>query len=90
MCVVPIKAKYGNSGKVLETHALLDTCSQGTFILETLINNLGVKGQKTLITIKTLNGEVSNKAMVVKGLRVTSGNGDSHDWLELPDTYTKK
>ena len=28
--------------------------------------------------------------MVVKGLRVTSGNGDSHDWLELPYTYTKK
>ena len=28
--------------------------------------------------------------MVVKGLRVTSGNGDSHEWLELPDTYSKK
>ena len=55
MCVVPIKVKYCNSGKVLETQALLDSCSQGTFILETLINNLGVKGQKTSITIKTLN-----------------------------------
>ena len=28
--------------------------------------------------------------MVVKGLRVTSGNGDSHEWLELPYTYSKK
>ena len=89
MCVVPIKVQYGNSGKVLETHALLDSCSQGTFILERLINNLGVKGQKTSITIKTLNREVTNKAMVVKGLKVTSGNGDSHDWLQLPVTYTK-
>ena len=59
-------------------------------MLETLINNLGVKGQKTSITTKTLNGEVTNKAMVVKGLKVTSGNGDSHDWLELPDIYAKK
>ena len=25
MCVVPIKMKYGNYGKVLETHALLDS-----------------------------------------------------------------
>ena len=58
--------------------------------METLINNLGVNGQKTSITIKTLNGEVTNKAMAVTGLRVTSGNGDSHDWLELPDKYTKK
>ena len=90
MCVVPIKVQYGNSGKVLETHALLDSCSQGIFILETLINSLGDKGQRTSITIKTLSGEVINKAMVVKGLRVTIGNGDSHDWLELPDTYTKK
>ena len=28
--------------------------------------------------------------MAVKGLKVTSDNGDLHDWLELPDTYTKK
>ena len=90
MCVVLIKVQYGNSGKVLETHALLDSCNQGTFILETLIKNLGVKGQRTSITIKTLSGEVTNKAMVVKGLRVISGNGDSHDCFELPDTYTKK
>ena len=90
MCLVPTKVQYDNSGKVLETHALLDSSSQGFFILETLINNLSVKGQRTSVTIKILSGELTNKAMVVKGLIVTSGNGDSHDWLELPDTYTKK
>ena len=58
--------------------------------METLINNLGVKGQRTSITIKTINGQVTNKAVVVKRLRVSSGNGDSHDWLELLDLYTKK
>ena len=68
----------------------IDTCSQGTFILKTLINYLTVKGQRTSIIIKTLSGEVTNKAMVVKRLTVTSYNSDSHDWLELPDTYTKK
>ena len=47
MCVVPIKVQYCNSGKVLETHGLLDNCSQGIFILEKLINNLGVKEQRT-------------------------------------------
>ena len=90
MCVVLIKAQYSNSGKILEPHALLDSCSQGIFILERLISNLGVEGQKTSITIKTLNGEVRNKAMVVKGLKETSGNGDLNYWLELPDIYTKK
>ena len=63
-----VYVKYGNSGKFLETHALLDSCSQGTFIFERLINNLGAKGQKTSITVNTLNGQVTNKAMVVKGL----------------------
>ena len=90
VCVAPIKVQYGNSDKVLETHALLDSCSQGTIILETLINNLGVKGQRTSITLTTLSGKIAYKAMVVKELRVTSGNDDSHDWLELPDAYTKK
>ena len=90
MCVVPIKVQYGNSGKVLETHFLLDGCSQGTLILETLIKNLSVKGQRTSVTIKSLSGEVAKKTMVVKRLRITSGNGNSHDWFELPDAYTKK
>ena len=85
VCEVLIKGQYGNYGKVSETHALLDSCNQGTFILETLINNLGVKVQRTSITIKTLSGEAINKAMVVKGLRVISGNGDSHDCFELLD-----
>ena len=81
MCLVPTKVRYDNSGKVLETHGLLDSSSQGSFILETLINNLSVKEQRTSVTIKILSGELTNKAMVVKGLIVTSGNGDSHDWL---------
>ena len=28
--------------------------------------------------------------MLVKRLKVLSGNGDLYDWLELPDSYTKK
>ena len=90
MCVVPIKMQYVNFGKVLETHALSDSCSQGTFILETLINNLGVEGKKTSIIMKTLNGVVTNKVMLVKRLKVLSANDDLYDWLELPDRYTKK
>ena len=90
MCLVAIKVQYDNPSKVLKTHALLDSCNEGSFILERLINNLPVKGQKTSITIKTLNEQVANKAMVVKGLKVTTNNGDSNGWLEFPDTYTEK
>ena len=89
-CIFPIKVQYGNSGIALKTHALLESCDQDTFILERLINNLGVKRRKTTITIETINGEVTNKAMIVKKLNLTSGNCNSHVLLELPDTYTKK
>ena len=45
---------------------------------------------RTSITIKTLNGEVTNKSSVISGLKVASSRNSSEDWLELPDTYTKK
>ena len=50
----------------------------------------GIKGRKTSINIKTLNGEATNKSSVINGLKVASSRNSSEDWLELPDTYTKK
>ena len=35
ICVVAIKLRHGDSGK--KTYAFLDSCSQGTFILERLL-----------------------------------------------------
>ena len=90
MCVVPVKLRHGDSGETLKTYALLDSCSQGTFILERLLKRFGIKGKKTSINIKTLNGEVTNKSSVINGLIVASSRNSSEDWLELPDTYTKK
>ena len=90
MCVVPVKLRHGDSGETLKTYALLDSCSQGTFILERLQKRFGIKGRKTSINIKTLNGEFTNKSSVINGLKVASSINSSEDWLELPDTYTKK
>ena len=78
------------TGETLKTYALLDSCSQGTLILERLLKMFGVKGMKTSINIKTLEGEVTNKSSVINGLKVASSRNSSEDWLEFPDTYTKK
>ena len=56
MCVVPVRVKHSDSDKEVKTFTLLDTCSQGTFVTEDLISNLGVSGGKASINIKTLNG----------------------------------
>ena len=33
MCIVPVNLTHSHSGKTVKTHALLDSCSQGKFIL---------------------------------------------------------
>ena len=90
MCMVPVNLTYGCSGKTVKTHALLDSCSQGTFMLEKLLQDLGVNGQKTSITIKTVNDEVNNKTTLVEGLKVSSSKDEDGEWIELPKTFTKK
>ena len=89
MCVVLVNLQHGDSGEVLETSALLDSCIQGTFVLERLLTNL-VIGRKASITIKALNRQVTSKKMVINGLHVASGSNGSVDWLQLPCIYTKK
>ena len=37
MRVITGKKKYANCGNVAETYAVLDSCSQGTFMLESLL-----------------------------------------------------
>ena len=59
----------------MKTHALFESCTQVTFMLEKLLRDLGVNGQKTFITIKTVNDEVNNKTTLVEGLKVSS-SGD--------------
>ena len=62
--------RHGDSGETLKTYSLLDSCSQGTFILERLPKRFVIKGKRTSITIKTLNGDVTNKLSVISGLKV--------------------
>ena len=85
-----VKLRHGDSGKTLKTYVLLDSCSQGTFILKRLLKGFGIKGRRTSITIKTLNGEDTNKLSVISGPKVVSSRNSFEDWLELPDMYTKK
>ena len=42
MCVVPVVIKHKDSTKEIITHAILDSCSQGTFIVEDLVNALEI------------------------------------------------
>ena len=71
---------------------MLDNCSQGTFVKEEIIEALGVDGRSTSVTIKTLNGEMSQRAIAVEGLKVAGSmmKTTTTDWINLPRSFTKE
>ena len=79
LSVVLVNLRYNHSGKNVKAYALLDSCSQGTFMLEKLLRDLGMNGQKTSITIKAVNGEVNNKTTLVEGLKVSSSRNEDSE-----------
>ena len=93
MCVVPVRVKHSDSDKEVKTFALLDTCSQGTFVTEDLISKLGVSGVKTSINIKTLNGNQKQSSSLVQGLMVSAPitlSSNQIHWIKLPKSFTRK
>ena len=53
--IVPVKIKHGDSNKMVTTYAMLDNCSQGSFILDSAIKKLRIQGIKTTLKLKTLH-----------------------------------
>ena len=43
MCVVPVKVQQNQSDKKIIAFAMLDTCSQGTFVPQNLMERLSIK-----------------------------------------------
>ena len=54
MCVLPVKVQHKKSNKEIITFAMLDNCSQGTFVTENLMNQLDINGIRTSTGIRTL------------------------------------
>ena len=42
ICVVPVQVASISTSKKVHTYALLDSCSHGAFILDQLVNDLGI------------------------------------------------
>ena len=89
MGIVPDKIKHGDSNKIVTVYATLDNCSQGSFILDSVINKLGIQGIKTTLNLNTLHGERSESTFAIEGVRVTRMHCDS-SWLALPKLYCRR
>ena len=91
MCVAPIKVTHAETKRKVSTFAMLDNCSQGCFIKNSIRGRLGVSSRKTEIIIKTLNGNQEVASTVIAELRVASDReGVRQHWLNLPAAYTRE
>ena len=95
MCVIPVILYHrANPSKQLTVYALLDDCSQGTFIHEDTLDNLGVSQvQDAIIRVNTLNGERQEKALSLDGLIVEPVPNHVVHYgniaIDLPRTYSQ-
>ena len=90
MCIVPVMLRHKDAKSDVFTYALLDSCSQGTFIDKDLINELCIQGEETSLTVKTLNGSSCEPTTVVKELEVRGFQSSASDsWNSLPVTYSR-
>ena len=80
MSIVIVKIKHGDSNKIVTIYAMLGNCSQGSFILDSAINKLGIQGIKSTLNLKTLYGEGSESTLAIEGVKVTRMHHDS-SWL---------
>ena len=68
--IVAVKIRYVNKRKEVTTYALLDNCSQGTFVREDIIHKLEASGARTKMTVTTMNGGQTYISTAVDGLEV--------------------
>ena len=64
--------RHPDSNKVLDIYVMLGNCSQDTF---EIIEALGITRAETRVTVKTLNGGVSQMTTVVKNLKIAGSLG---------------
>ena len=67
--------KHMDSSKDIVTHTTIDSCSEGVFVVEDLIEVSGIKDIETSVVVKTQNWEGKIKSALVNGLVVSNPSG---------------
>ena len=68
-------------------YALLDPASNGTFIKDSILEELQVNGVETQLKLNTMHGSEVVATRIVGGLIVERMDKEVH--IELPKTYTR-
>ena len=78
--------------KEIITIVMLDTCSQGTFVTQSLMEQLRIEGIPTSVKIKTLIGHQTESSEIAKDLSVSkaASENEQQKWIRLPTAFSKK
>ena len=94
LCVVPVKVRHiSQPTKTITVYAMLDHCSEGTFVTDEVVEMLAVDRKPTSIGIRTLNGMTKHASSSAVGLQVSAVcdlDGQSPNYYQLPKTYTRE
>ena len=72
----------------VNTYALLDSYSQGKFILNWLTNFLEISRRNTSFTINTINEEFTSNPKALGAIAVASISKNKNAWMFLMRTFT--
>ena len=78
---------------MFKTCTMLDNSSQGSFIRDELIQDLGITGRKLQLSLKALTGKKSEDTMAIDGLIVPEidlKKTMTYEWIQLPRAYSKQ
>eukprot|EP00112_Aurelia_sp_Birch-Aquarium-sp1_P014426 Seg3112.1 transcript_id=Seg3112.1/GoldUCD/mRNA.D3Y31 product="hypothetical protein" protein_id=Seg3112.1/GoldUCD/D3Y31 len=90
LSVIPVKLGVKGGNQELVVYAMLDNCSQGTFIHEDILDVLKVKGVKTTVTVKTMTGEDTEGSVCLDNLTVSGLGPADRETISLPKTYSRR
>ncbi len=96
MCIVPVRLSHkDHPDKEITVYAVLDDCSKGTFILESVLSDLDLtETRPTQVTIRTMTGCTTEDTFSVEGLVVKCStnhetNYPSSKTVQLPKAFSR-
>ena len=92
VCSSSEQVQNNQPDKEIITFAMLDTCSQGTFVTQSLMEQLSIKGIPTSVKIKTLIGHQTESSEIVKGLPVSKAASlnEQQKWIDYQWHFLKR
>ena len=87
LAVVPVKVEAKGGDKTVETYAFLDTGSNTTFCTERLMQQLGLEGKKSRLSLTTLETASALTECSIVNLEILELN-EEH-MVELPKVFLR-